>query len=142
MLWNTPENKRLPMTSYEDEGMCYREKSPTWETVMADRDVMHVDVAPLTNLDPDLVRSTANVINESPSCTRLLLAGEVPKGIAHCDSMQKAESIVKNLRDMGLAAIACRDSELRQFPQTFKARTPNPKKAKLVSKTLPVTVLE
>jgi len=90
---------------------------------MADHDVMHIAVAPPANLDANLVRSVATVINKSPSYTRLLLAGEVPKVITHYDSIQIAESIIQNLRDLGLVAIVCRDSELRQLPQTFKAQT-------------------
>jgi hypothetical protein len=90
---------------------------------MADYEVMHIAVAPPTNLDANLVKSVATVINKSPYDTRLLLAGKVPKVIAHYDSMQIAESVVQNLRELGLVAIACKDSELRQFPQTFKAQT-------------------
>ena len=90
---------------------------------MADYEVMHIAVAPPANLDANLVRSVATVINKSPSYTRLLLVGEVPRVIAHYDSIQMAESVIQNLRDLGLIAIACRDSELRQFPQTFKAQT-------------------
>jgi hypothetical protein len=86
-------------------------------------EVMHIAVAPPSNLDANLVRSVATVINKSPSYTRLLLAGEVPKVIAHYESIQVAESIIQNLRELGLVAIACKDSELRQFPQTFKAQT-------------------
>jgi hypothetical protein len=90
---------------------------------MTDYEVIHIAVAPPVNLDANLVRSVATVINKSPSHTRLLLAGEVPKVIAHYDSIQIAESIIRNLRNLGLVAIACRDSELRQFPPTFKAQT-------------------
>jgi hypothetical protein len=90
---------------------------------MTDHEVIHIAVDPPTNLDADLVRSVANVINKSPSQTRLLLAGRVPKVIAHYDSIQVAESVIRNLRNLGLVAIACRDSELRRFPQTFKAQT-------------------
>jgi hypothetical protein len=90
---------------------------------MTDSEVIHIAVDPPTNLDANLVRSVADVINKSPSQTRLLLAGEVPKVIAHCDSIQAAESTIRNLRNLGLLAIACRDSELRRFPQTFKAQT-------------------
>ena len=89
---------------------------------MADDKVMHIAVAPPANLDADLVRNVATIINRSPYETRLLLAGEVPKVIAHCDSTQIAESIIQNLRDLRLVVIACRDSELRQFPQAFKAQ--------------------
>jgi hypothetical protein len=95
----------------------------TSEMLMTDYEVIHIAVAPPTNLDANLVRSVATVINKSPFHTRLLLAGEVPKVIAHYDSIQIAESIIQNLRDLGLVAIACRDCELCQFPQTFKAQT-------------------
>jgi hypothetical protein len=90
---------------------------------MAEHEVIHIAVAPPSNLDANLVRNVATVINKSPSHTRLLLAGEVPRVIAHCDSIQIAESVIQNLRGLGLVVIACRDSELRQFPQTFKAQT-------------------
>ena len=90
---------------------------------MTDHEVIHIAVAPPANLDTNLVRNVATIINKSTSQTRLLLAGELPQIIAHYDSMQVAESIIRNLRDLGLVAIACRDSELRQFPQTFKAQT-------------------
>lgn len=90
---------------------------------MTDYEVIHIAVTPPANLDANLARSVATVINQSPSQTRLLLAGEVPKVIAHYDSIQAAESIIRNLRDLGLVAIACKDSELLRFPQTFKAQT-------------------
>jgi hypothetical protein len=90
---------------------------------MTNYEVIHIAVAPPANLDANLVTSVAAIINKGLSQTRLLLASEVPKVIAHCDSIQAAESIIRNLRDLGLVAIACRDSELRQFPQTFKVQT-------------------
>jgi hypothetical protein len=90
---------------------------------MTDSEVIHIAVDPPTNPDPNLVGSVANVINKSPSQTRLYLAGELPKVIAHCDSIEAAESVIRNLRNLGLAAIACRDSELRQSPQTFGVQT-------------------
>ncbi len=90
---------------------------------MADYEIVHVAIAPPDTLHANVVRSVAAVINKSPYDTRLLLAGEIPRIIAHYDSIQIAESIVQNLRDLGLAAIACRDSELRRSPQPFKAQT-------------------
>jgi hypothetical protein len=100
-----------------------RSYQPTLEMLMTDYEVIHIAVAPPAKLDANLVGSVATVINKSPSNTRLLLAGEVPKVIAHYDSIQIAESIIRNLRDLGLVAIACKDSQLRQFPQTFKAQS-------------------
>lgn len=90
---------------------------------MTDHEIIHIAVASPANLDTNLVRNVATLINKSHSQTRLLLAGELPQIIAHYDSIQIAESIIHNLRDLGLVAIACRDSELRHFPQTFKAQT-------------------
>jgi hypothetical protein len=91
--------------------------------LVTDSEIIHIALDPPTAFDTNLVRSVANAVNKSPSQTRLLLAGKVPKVVAHCNSIQVAESIIRNLRGMGLAAIACRDSQLRQFPQTFKAQT-------------------
>jgi hypothetical protein len=100
-----------------------RSYQPILEMLMTDDEVIHIAVAPPANLNANLLRSVATVLKKDPFQTRLLLAGEVPQIIAHYDSIQIAESIIRNLRDLGLVAIACRDSELRQFPQTFKAQT-------------------
>lgn len=89
---------------------------------MADYEIIHVAIAPPDTLDANLVKSVATVINKSPYDTRLLLAGEIPKIIAHYDSVQIAESIIQNLRTLGLVAVAYRDSELRQRTQSFKAQ--------------------
>ncbi len=86
-------------------------------------EVVHIAVAPPAHPDETLVNSVAAVINKSPTHTRLLLAGELPKIIAHADSPPEAEAIVKNLRQLGLTALACPDSELRQIPQLFEAQT-------------------
>jgi len=90
---------------------------------MADHEIMHIAIAPPANLDANLIGNVATVIERSPYDTRLLLAGRVPKIIAHYDSVQIAESAIQKLRDLGIIAIACRDSELRQLPQSFKAKT-------------------
>jgi hypothetical protein len=90
---------------------------------MPDYEVIHIAVDPPANLDANLLRSVATIINKSPAQTRRLLAGAVPKVIAHYDTIQVAESIIRSLRNLGLVAIACRDSELCRFPQTFKAQT-------------------
>src|SRR3990172_4874499 len=89
----------------------------------SDDEITHLAIAPPANIDANLVRNVATVFNKSPYDTRLLLAGEIPKIVAHYNSVQIAESMVQNLRDLGLAAIACRDSELRRSPQSSKAQT-------------------
>ena len=90
---------------------------------MADYEVIHVAIAPALNLDADLVRSVATVFNKNHYDARLLLAGDIPKIVAHYDNMQIAESLIHKLRHLGLEAIACRDSELRHSSQGFKAQT-------------------
>jgi hypothetical protein len=89
---------------------------------MTDSHVVHVAVAPPTNPDADLVSGVAAAIGKSAYETRLLLAGEVPRIVAHRPSMQAAESVVRSLRDLNLVAIACEDYELRRLPQTFQAQ--------------------
>jgi hypothetical protein len=90
---------------------------------MVGNEVMHIAVAPPANVDENLVKNVAAVIQKSPFDTRLLLAGEIPKIIASCDSLQMAEYIILNLRNLGLNAIGFRDSWLRSSPQIFKTRT-------------------
>ena len=91
--------------------------------LVADSEVTHVAIAPSSNTDADFIRSVAAVLNKTPYDTRLLLAGEIPRIVAHCENIQMAESTVQRLRQLGLAAIACRDSELRHSSQGFKAQT-------------------
>jgi hypothetical protein len=88
-----------------------------------DYEVVHIAVAPPAHPDEKLVSSVAAVIGKSLTYTRLLLAGEVPRIIAHADSPPAAEAIMKALRQLGLAALPFPDSELRQLPQIFEAQT-------------------
>ncbi len=90
---------------------------------MADEEILHIAVAPPVNLDANLVGNVSTVINKRPYDTRLLLAGEIPKIIAHYSSVETAESVMKKLQDLGLAVIALKDSELHQSSQSFKVHT-------------------
>ncbi len=90
---------------------------------MAEHEVIHIAIAPPAKLDDSLARSVATVIHKSPYDARLLLAGQIPKIIAHYDNAQAAESIIQKLCTLGLTAMACRDSELRPSPQGFQAQT-------------------
>ena len=89
---------------------------------MAVSDVYHLAVGPAPNLDAGLVRNVAATIDKSPYDARLLLAGGIPRIVAHYESMQGAQSAARKLGELGLKAIACRDSDLRQAQQGFKAR--------------------
>jgi hypothetical protein len=88
-----------------------------------DYEVVHIAVAPPAHPDEKLVSSVAAVIGKSPTHTRLLLAGELPRIIAQADSPPAAEAIIKALRQLGLVALALPDSELRQLPPIFEAQT-------------------
>jgi hypothetical protein len=91
--------------------------------LMADDEEMYIAVAPVADPDAGLVQNVAAIISRGPYDTRLLLAGEIPKIITHCRGQQPAESIVRNIRELGLVAVAGKDSELRRFPQPFRAQT-------------------
>jgi hypothetical protein len=91
--------------------------------VMVDGEKVHIAVVPPDTLDVSLIGSVAEIIDKSLYDTRLLLAGDIPKIIAHCDSTQAAESMVRYLRASGLAVLPFTDSELRQSPQCFTAHT-------------------
>jgi hypothetical protein len=85
-------------------------------------EVYQVAVGPAPNLDADLIRNVAATIDKSPYDARLLLAGDIPRIVAHYQSMQVAQSAARKLQELGLKAIACRGSDLRQAQQGFKAR--------------------
>jgi hypothetical protein len=90
---------------------------------MADFGVVPIAVAPPAHPDEKLVSDVATVIGKSLSHTRLLLAGELPRIIAHADSPPAAATIVLNLRQLGLAALALSEAELRHLPKIFEAQT-------------------
>ena len=90
---------------------------------MAEQEIVHVAIAPPDTLDADLVGKVATIVNKGIYDTRLLLAGGFPKIVAHCQSLQAAESITQSLRDVGLVAIVCRDTELHKRSQILSAHT-------------------
>ncbi|AKG52719.1 hypothetical protein DGWBC_0026 [Dehalogenimonas sp. WBC-2] len=64
----------------------------------------------------------AAVLKREPSDTRLLLAGKIPKIIAHYDDNAAAESAVEGLKSLGLTAMAIGDEELHQSVPGFETR--------------------
>ena len=86
-------------------------------------EMIHVAIAPPSTLEAELVEKVAAIVNTYRYDTRLLLTGQIPKIIAHCQSMQVAESMAQRLRDLGLLAIVCKDSELHTPSRTFRAHT-------------------
>jgi hypothetical protein len=90
---------------------------------MDGHEVVHVAVAAPNIPEPDIITKAATIINKDPYQTRLLLSGGIPKLIAHYQSMQEAESTAQNLRDLGLVAFTCKNSELRKPSKIFTAHT-------------------
>jgi hypothetical protein len=81
---------------------------------MVASDIVHVLVAPPDNIETNLVKETAAIINKDPYETRLLLSGKIPKLIAHYQSTQEAELIAKRLKTLGLVVVICSDTEFHK----------------------------
>jgi len=90
---------------------------------MTEEQTTHVAIAPPEVLEHGLVEEVASVLNKETSDTRLLLAGIIPKIVAHCQDRQAADLMAEKLRGLGLAAIAVGDPELYGQRQRFDART-------------------
>lgn len=90
---------------------------------MAEHEVVHVAIAPPAALEEELVKKAAVIVAKNPYETRLRLTGKIPKIIANYDNMQMAESTARSLRELGLVAIVCTDSELHKSPQIYRAHT-------------------
>ncbi len=85
--------------------------------------MVYVAVAPPKTLSADLLKRVAFLVGKEIVDTRLLLAGEIPRIIASYPNTDTADSIAQSLRDAGLVAFVCRDSELRNRPAGFIAHT-------------------
>jgi hypothetical protein len=90
---------------------------------MAGYEIVHVAVAASNIPEPEIIKKVAAIVNKDPYQTRLLLSGGLPRLIAHYHSLQEAESTSRNLRDLGLAAFVCKDSELRKPSKVFTVHT-------------------
>jgi hypothetical protein len=90
---------------------------------MAGHEIVHVVMAPSHTLEANLIKKVAAIVGKDLYGTRLLLAGEIPRIIAHYDTMQMAELTAQKLKALGLVAFLCKDSELRKPSQTYRAQT-------------------
>ncbi len=90
---------------------------------MAASEIVHIAVAPPDKLDEDLILQVASIIDKDVYTTRVLLAGKIPKIIAHYESVQLAGSAAQKLEAEGLLTIVCKNSDLRRPTQKFKAYT-------------------
>jgi hypothetical protein len=97
-------------------------------------DIVHVVITPSPKSEANLIEQVSAVINKNIYETRLLLTGNLPRIIAHHQNMESAESIAHKLKDLGLPAFVCRDSELRKPAQIFRAHTMEFKEEEVVFK--------
>lgn len=88
---------------------------------MVEREVIHVAIAPPATLDQELVKRVSAIVGKNLYETRLCLTGKIPKIIANYYDMQTAEATARSLRELGLVAVICADSELRKLPQIYRA---------------------
>lgn len=91
--------------------------------MIADHDIVHVAVGPPDTLETNLIEKVAAIVNKDLYGIRLLLAGEIPRVIAHYDDVQTAEAVAQSLKGLGLVTIVCKDSELREPSLKFRAHT-------------------
>ncbi len=85
--------------------------------------MVYVAVAPPKPLSADLLKRVASLVGKEIVDTRLLLAGEIPRIVVSTSDAGAADSMAQSLRDAGLVAFLCRDSELRNRPARFRAHT-------------------
>jgi hypothetical protein len=91
---------------------------------MAGHDMVHVAMAPPDTVEAGLAEKVAPVVKKDLFGARLLLGSKIPRIVGHYQTLQAAESIAQSLRSLGLVAVVCHDSELRQ-PSSgrFRAHT-------------------
>jgi len=81
--------------------------------------VVYLALVPLVAPETGVITEVAAIIGKDPYGTRLLLAGKVPKIVAHYEGKQTAESVAQRLRDLGLVPILCTESELCRSSEGF-----------------------
>ena len=91
---------------------------------MTGHDMVHIAIAPPDALEAGLAEKVAAIVNKDLFGTRLLLGAKIPRIVGHYQTLQSAQSIAQSLRSLGLVAVVCHDSELRQ-PSSgrFRAHT-------------------
>lgn len=82
---------------------------------MTGHNIVHVALDPPELLEVSLIKQVAVILNKDAYESRLLLSGKIPKLIAHFDTSEAAESTVKALTSIGLAAVTLADSELHKL---------------------------
>jgi hypothetical protein len=97
------------------------------------REVIHVALTPSAKVEETLIKTVSAIIEKDLYGTRLLLAGKSPRIIANFQTLQAAELVAQRLKNLGLAVIICKDSELhRTSSPIFKAHVLRFKEGEIV----------
>ena len=72
---------------------------------MESHEILHIAVAPPAIVEANLIKEVATIINIDLYTARYLLAGKIPRIIAHYQTVQTAESDAERLRNLGLKAL-------------------------------------
>ena len=89
--------------------------------LMAVDETINIAIAPSNVTETELIKKVAAIVNRDAYDTRLILAGQIPRIIAQCQSTQVAQAMAQRLTDLGLLVIVCMDSELHAPLQSFIA---------------------
>ena len=90
---------------------------------MAGTEITHIAIGPVDNLETPLISRVAVILGKDLYGTRLLLAGKIPKVIAHYESKEKADAIAIGLKELGLNIRVFSDSEIRRPSEIFRSYT-------------------
>jgi hypothetical protein len=82
-------------------------------------EIFYVVIAAPPNIDAELIKQTASIVELEPIKIRSLLSTKIPRIVTQYRAAQEAESIVGRLKGLGLIAFVCVDSELRKQPGLF-----------------------
>ena len=104
---------------------------------MAQPEIIYLAVVPPKTLEEDVLRRAASLVVKDVSDMRLLLVGKIPRIIAKYQASGPAEAIARGLKDAGLLAFVCRDSELRNRPESFMAHSAAPEGGRVVFRDRP-----
>lgn len=91
---------------------------------MSEQFIAYVVVAPKENPEAGLAEKVAAIVKTDVYDARLVLGWKIPRIVGHYQSLPAAEAVAQSLRALGLVAILCSNSDLRQ-PSTgrFRAHT-------------------
>jgi hypothetical protein len=91
-----------------------RMPDPEVNKLMDSHEILHIAINPPVPVDANITREAAAVLNKELNEMHLLLTGNIPRIIAHYQSIPTAEEAARRLKSLGITVIVFRDSELRQ----------------------------